>query len=139
MKAVDPSDARTSRTGPVSLVEAAAYLGLNPDTLRYHLTKAGHPPKVEGGRAYLTIPIGQADGILHERRRLAAELGELPGWSAAKVAEVLGIQRATVFRLHQLGKLPAEIEVKGLPNRKWRWRPETVRAYAKRVHRTLAE
>jgi len=135
---VDRSDPSASQ--PVSIVAAAAHLGLNPDTLRYHLTNAGHPPKVEGGRAYLTITVAEADAILRERLRLAAEVGKLPGWSAAEVGRRLGIQRATVFRLHQLGKLPAEIQVPGgLGNRKWRWRPETVRAYAKRVHRTLAE
>lgn len=71
---------------------------------------------------------------------VAAEIGLVPGWSVAKVADVLGIQQATVFRLHELGKLPAEIQVpSGMGNRKWRWRPETVRAYAKRVHRTVPE
>ena len=131
-----------TEAGPpgVSLVEAAARLGLNPDNLRYHLTKAGHPPQVGvRGRAYLTITIAEADAILRGRREVAEQVAHLPGWSAAEVARALGIQRATVFRLHQLGKLPAEIEVKGLGNRKWRWDPDTVRAYAKRVHRTIVE
>lgn len=34
---------------------------------------------VENGWAYVTIPIAEADAILRERRRLAVELGELPG------------------------------------------------------------
>ena len=137
LEEVDPSD--PSANPPVSLLEAAADLGVTAPALRHHLTKAGHPPKVEGGRAYLTIPVAEADGILRERRRLAAELGELPGWSAAKVAEVLGIRLATVYRLRELGKLPAAHEVQAIGGRKWRWEPETVRAYAKRVGRTPAE
>ena len=136
---VEPRDPAASQ--PVSVVAAAAHLGLNPDTLRYHLAKAGHPPKVGvGGRAYLTITIDEAAAILRKRREVAESATNLPGWSVAKVAEVLGIQPATVFRLHQLGKLPAEIQLQpGLGNRKWRWDPATVRAYAKRVGRTLAE
>jgi hypothetical protein len=96
---VDPSDPSASQ--PVSVVAAAAHLELNPDTLRYHLTKAGHPPQVDaGGRAYLTIPIGEAAAILRGRREVAEQVAHLPGWSAAEAARALGIQRATVFRLH---------------------------------------
>lgn len=103
------------------------------------LSAQGDAFSVEGGRAYLTIPIAEADAILRERRRLAAEPGELPGWSVAKVADVLGIRLTAVHRLRELGKLPAEIEVHAIGGRKRRWRPETVRAYAKRVGRTVAE
>ncbi len=134
---MDPSD--QSASPPVSLLEAAAYLEVTPSSLRPHLTKAGHPPKVVGGRAYLTISVVEADAILRDRRRLGAELVELPGWPAAKVAGVLGIQQGTVYRLRQLGYLPAAWEVQAIGRRKWRWDPETVRAYAKRVHRTFAE
>ena len=136
---MEPSDPAASQ--PVSVVAAAAHLGLNPDTLRYHLTKAGHPPTVGvGGRAYLAITIDEAAAILRKRREVAEQAANLPGWSAAQVAEALGIRTDTVHRLRQLGKLPAEIQLPpGLGNRKWRWDPETVRGYAKRVGRTLAE
>ncbi len=135
------TDAATPPAGPISLVSAAAHLGLSPNLLRYHLTAAGHPPEVgEGGRAYLTVTLEEADRILTERRRRAmADIGLLPGWSAAYVARVLGIQQNTVYRLRQLGSLPAAHEVEAAGGRKWRWDPETVRAYAKRVGRTLAE
>lgn len=125
---------------PVSLVEAAASLGLDRESLRYYLVKAGFPPAVgKGGRSYLTIPVAEANRILAERRRLNADIGLLPGWSAAEVARRLGIQQATVYRLRQLGKLPAAYEVRAIGSRRWRWDPETVRAYAERVGRTLAE
>lgn len=135
---MEPSDPAASQ--PVSVVAAAAHLGLNPDTLRYHLTKAGHSPKVGvGGRAYLTIPIDEAAAIIRKRREVAESAAHLPGWSAAQVAEALGIRTDTVHRLRQLGKLPAEYRVEGMGHRKWRWKPATVRAYARRVRRTLAE
>jgi len=135
---VDRSDPSASQ--PVSLVEAAAYLGVTLSSLRHHLISAGHPPKVrEGGRAFLTIPIEEADAILRKRREVAERAQTLPGWSADQVGRALGIRTDTVHRLHQLGKLPAEYRVEGMGNRKWRWKPETVRAYARRVHRTLAE
>ena len=108
--------------------------------LHHHLTKAGHPPKVEGGRAYLTIPIEEVDAILRARREVAERVAHLPGWSAAEVGRRLGMRADSVHRLHQLGYLPATIRVEGgLGNRKWRWDPATVRNYAERVHRTLAE
>ena len=104
------------------------------------MTKAGHPPEVgAGGRAFLTITLEEAARVLSERRRAVAEIGLLPGWSAAHVARVLGIRQATVYRLRELGTLPAAHEVQAIGRRKWRWDPETVRAYAKRVHRTLTE
>ena len=133
------TDAPTPPAGPISLVGAAAYLGMSPNLLRYHLTAAGHPPKVEGGRAYLAITLEEAERILGERRRAVAELGELPGWSAAHVARALGIRQRTVYLLRQIGSLPSTWEVEAAGRRKWRWDPETVRAYAKRVGRTLAE
>ena len=135
---MEPSDPAASQ--PVSLVAAAAHLGLNPDTLRYHLAKAGHAPKVgDDGRAYLTMPIDAAEAILRTRREMAEQAANLPGWSAARVAKALGIRTDTVHRLRQLGKLPAEYRVEGVGHRKWRWKPETVRAYAQRVRRTLDE
>ena len=135
---MEPSDPAASSR--IALVDAAAYLGVTPPALRHHLTKAGYPPRVEGGRAYLTIPIAEADAILRSRREVAQEIAHLPGWSAAEVARRLGMRADSVHRLHQLGYLPAEIRVPGgMGNRKWRWDPATVRAYAKRVGRTLAE
>jgi len=137
--AVNP-DELTETERPISVLGAAAYLGMSPSALRHLLIDSGHRPRVaEDGRAYLTIPIAQADGILQERRRLADEAESLPGWSATQVAGALGIQRATVYRLHQLGALPADYRVEAVGNRKWRWNPATVRAYARRVGRTIAE
>ena len=134
------TDAPTPPAGLVSLAEAAAYLGLSPNLLRYHLTEAGHPPKAgAGGRSYLRITLEEAERILTERRRAWGEIARLPGWSAADVARALGIQQATVYRLRQIGTLPAAHEVQAIGGRKWRWDPETVRAYANRVGRMLAE
>lgn len=129
----------TDTARPISVSGAAAYLGVTPSSLRHHLVNAGHPPKVgENGRAYLTVTLADADEILQARRREAARVQELPGWSAAEVAARIGIQVATVHRLRELGKLPA-IAVEGPGHRKWRWDPTTVRAYAQRVGRRVAE
>ena len=127
------------------LMEAAADLGLHHETLRYHLIKAGHPPQVrrDDGRAYLTVTLAEADRIVHARRQAARArretIAELPGLSAKRVAELLGIRVDTVYRLNQLHHLPAEGEVVVDGRRVLRWDLVTVRAYADRVHRTLAE
>lgn len=128
----------TSR--PVSLVGAAAYLGMSTSSLRHALIAAGHPAQVgPDGRGYLTIGVDEVAAILDHRRELAEELASLPGWSAAEVARRLAIQQNTVYRLRQLGYLPAAHEVQAHGNRRWRWDPETVRDYATRTHRSLAE
>jgi diacylglycerol kinase family enzyme len=72
-----------------------------------------------GGRAFLTITVAEADRILSERKRAVAEIGLLPGWSAAHVARALGIRQATVYRLRELGTLPAAHEVQAIGRRKW--------------------
>ncbi len=133
-------EVRTGERPPMSLVGAAAYLGVSPSRLRHLLERAGHRPTVgENGRAYLPVALEEADRLLRRQAEVREAAQSLPGWSDLEVARQLGIQRATVHRLRQLGKLPAEIPVpEGLGNRRWRWDPATVRAYAKRVGRTLA-
>ncbi len=131
----------------LSLVEAGARLGINPDSLRYHLAQAGHPCRLGSGgggqsarRAYLTVSLEEAERIVNERRQ--AHLGvddELPGLSARRVAELLGIQRAVVYRMHRLGYLPADYSVEAPDRRRLRWSLPAVRRYAERQGRGLAE
>lgn len=118
----------------VSLLSAAAYLGVTPSALRHQLRQRGWL-EVEEGRAYLTVPIEEVGEVMARARQ---QMAALPGWSAAEVARRLGIRQDTVYRLHQLGKLEA-VEVEAPGRRRWRFDPEAVRAYAARVGRTLAE
>lgn len=132
-----------------SLVEAAAYLGMNPDTLRSHLLRSGHPPTVrytkEGkgnpGRAYLPMSLEEADQLVQSRHRATADreeaIQQLPGLSARRVAELLGIDQNTVYRLNQLQTLPAEWEIQVGKQRHLRWALPVVKAYAERRHRVL--
>ncbi len=135
--AVDPENP-ADQSGRVSLLGAAACLGVSPSSLRHHLLGAGHTLTVIEGRAYLNISVDQAAELLEHKQRTRQQIEELPGWSAAEVARRLDIRQDTVYRLRQLGYLPG-YEVRAPGMRKWRWDPETVRAYAQRVGRTLAE
>ena len=132
-----------------SLLEAAAYLGLNPDTLRSHLIRSGHPPLVRyrpsgrgnSGRAYLPMSLEDADKLVRSRQQATLDrrraIEELPGLSAQRVADLLGIQAQTVYRLNQLQYLPAEQEVQVGKQKLLRWSLSTVKAYAQRRGRTL--
>jgi predicted transcriptional regulator len=139
----DPNSAPEAEPYP-AVLEAAASLGLNPGTLRYHLTKAGHLPQVQpDGRAYLTVTLAEAEEIVRSRRQASRarreKLAELPGLSAKRVAELLGIDVHTVYRLNQLRYLPADDDVMIDGRRVLRWAIPTVKAYAERRGRTLAE
>lgn len=127
-----------------SVREAAALLGMHPDTLRWHLTHSGNPAQVwRDGRAYLPMSLEDADQLLQSRRQATIDRQEaiatLPGLSAERVAHLLGIRKNTVYRLNELGTLPAETETMIGRRKILRWTPLTVRAYAERVGRTLTE
>ncbi|MGH7612228.1 MAG: helix-turn-helix transcriptional regulator [Candidatus Dormibacteria bacterium] len=131
----------------ISLVAAGARLGINPRTLRHHLDAAGHPCQLglgRGGqsarRAYLTVSLEEAERIVDERRQ--AHLGvddDLPGLSARRVAELLGVSRVTPYHLHSAGYLPADYSVDAPGRRRLRWSLPAVRRYAERQGRALAE
>jgi predicted transcriptional regulator len=127
-----------------SLLEAAALLGMHPDTLRWHLTHSGNSARVwRDGRAYLPMSLEEADQLLQSRRQATIDRQEaiatLPGLSAQRVAHLLGIRKNTVYRLNELRTLPAEAETMIGRRKILRWNPLTVRAYAERVGRTLTE
>lgn len=131
---------------PISLVEAGARLGLDPDTLRYHLDRTGHPCRLGDGsgprsarRSYLTVSLEEAERIVNQRRQahLAVD-AELPGLSARRVAELLGVPRLKVYQLHHLGTLPADYSVEAPGRRQLRWSLPAVRRYAERQGRPLA-
>lgn len=137
-----------------TIVEAARHLGCHPDTLRYHLKRAGCAPIVrEDAQAHLTCSLERAEEIMRTRPRQSggwrddrgwfmgpdAAGAELPGIAAQEVARRLGIQTRTVYQLNQLGYLLAEWELRVDGRRVLRWDPVAVGAYARRVGRTLAE
>ncbi len=125
----------------ISLVEAGGRLGINPSTLRHHLARAGPPCRLgRDRRAYLTVSLEEAERIVDERRQAHLAVDEeLPGLSARRVAELLGVDRVTPYHLHSAGYLPADYIVDAPGRRRLRWSLPAVRRYAERQGRRLAD
>ncbi|MGH7639468.1 MAG: hypothetical protein ACREN7_00055 [Candidatus Dormibacteria bacterium] len=124
----------------VSLVAASARLGISRHTLRYQLTQAGHPPHMgRDGRCFLTVSLEDAERIVHDRIQANLKVDDdLPGLSARKVAELLGVKRAAVYHQNRPGRLPADYVVEGPGKRRLRWSIPTVRRYAEQWGRKVA-